>query len=265
MQLCRIFINLLTRTSSLGIYFKESMTIYPAIDLKGGRCVRLFQGKSDRETVYYNDPQVPALEWLEQGATHLHLVDLDGAFSGNSENLNAVKSILSIGGMKIQLGGGMRNKEAIKNALSLGLSRIIVGTSACENPSWVGELIKQFGPEKIVIGIDARDGLVATKGWVEISKTSALEFAKEMERQGARWIIHTDVATDGAMNGPNLLAQEKMAKAVPNCKVIASGGVSSKKDIADLRTLALKFGNLEGVIVGKALYEKTVSLNEVIS
>ncbi|MEL0098510.1 MAG: HisA/HisF-related TIM barrel protein, partial [Opitutae bacterium] len=130
--------DLLTRTSSQGIYFKECMTIYPAIDLKGGRCVRLFQGKSDQETVYFNNPIDPAREWRNLGATHLHLVDLDGAFSGGSENLNAVESILSIGGMKVQLGGGMRNDEAISKAFDLGLHRIIVGTSACENPSWVG-------------------------------------------------------------------------------------------------------------------------------
>ena len=130
--------DLLTRTSSQGIYFRGSMTIYPAIDLKGGRCVRLFQGKSDQETVYFNNPIDAAREWRNLGATHLHLVDLDGAFSGGSENLNAVASILSIGGMKVQLGGGMRNEKAISDALDLGLSRIIVGTSACENPSGSG-------------------------------------------------------------------------------------------------------------------------------
>ncbi|MEK9772143.1 MAG: 1-(5-phosphoribosyl)-5-[(5-phosphoribosylamino)methylideneamino]imidazole-4-carboxamide isomerase [Opitutae bacterium] len=241
------------------------MTIYPAIDLKGGRCVRLFQGKSDQETVYFNNPIDPAREWRNLGATHLHLVDLDGAFSGGSENLNAVESILSIGGMKVQLGGGMRNDEAISKAFDLGLHRIIVGTSACENPSWVGQLIKKYGPERIVVGIDARDGWVATKGWVEISQISALQFAGEMQSQGARWIIHTDVATDGAMKGPNLSAQAKMAETAPKCKIIASGGVSTEKDVKDLRELANKYENLEGIIIGKALYEKTIRLDQLIS
>ena len=131
------------------------MTIYPAIDLKGGQCVRLFQGISDQETVYFNDPTEPAKKWKNAGATHLHLVDLDGAFSGNSKNMEAVQSILGIGGMQVQLGGGMRNNEAISSALDLGLERIIVGTSACENPSWVGELVKKFGSNRIVVGIDA--------------------------------------------------------------------------------------------------------------
>lgn len=240
------------------------MTIYPAIDLKGGQCVRLFQGISDQETVYFNDPTEPAKKWKNAGATHLHLVDLDGAFSGNSKNMEAVQSILGIGGMQVQLGGGMRNNEAISSALDLGLQRIIVGTSACENPSWVGELVKKFGSNRIVVGIDAKDGFVATKGWVETSKHTALDFAQEVQQQGARWIIHTDVATDGAMKGPNLGAQKLMAESAPLCKIIASGGVSTESDIDQLREIASKQDNLEGVIIGKALYEKTVQLENVI-
>ena len=147
------------------------MTIYPAIDLRKGRCVRLFQGKADQETVYYENPAEPANIWRSDGATHLHVVDLDGAFNGASANLDAVRSILEVEGLKVQLGGGMRNDEAIERALSLGLNRVIIGTRACSEPDWVGELIKKFGPEKIVVGIDAKDGLVATKGWVETSKT----------------------------------------------------------------------------------------------
>jgi len=240
------------------------MTIYPAVDLKGGQCVRLFQGISDQETVYFNDPTEPAKKWKNAGATHLHLVDLDGAFSGNSKNMEAVQSILGIGGMQVQLGGGMRNNEAISNALDLGLERIIVGTFACENPSWVGELVKKFGSNRIVVGIDAKDGFVATKGWVETSKRTALDFAQEVQQQGARWIIHTDVATDGAMKGPNLDAQKLMAESAPLCKIIASGGVSTESDVDQLREIATKQDNLEGVIIGKALYEKTVQLENVI-
>jgi len=239
------------------------MTIYPAIDLRNGRCVRLFQGKADQETVYFKDPSEPALAWRQAGASHLHVVDLDGAFNGASANLDAVRSILNVEGLNVQLGGGMRNEEAIQKALDLGICRIIIGTRACNEPQWVGEMVKKFGAEKIVVGIDAKDGMVATKGWVETSETKAIDLAQELESLGVRWIIHTDVATDGAMKGPNLEAQKIMAGAVPGCKVIASGGVTVENDIANLDKLSVQFPNIEGVIVGKALYEGTVSLNKL--
>jgi phosphoribosylformimino-5-aminoimidazole carboxamide ribotide isomerase len=241
------------------------MTIYPAIDLRKGRCVRLFQGKADQETVYYENPAAPANIWRSEGATHMHVVDLDGAFNGTSANLDAVRSILEVEGLKVQLGGGMRNEEAIERALHLGLNRVIIGTRACSEPDWVGELIEKFGPEKIVVGIDAKDGLVATKGWVETSKTEAIALAQQLESLGVRWIIHTDVATDGAMQGPNLEAQQKMAQSVPNCQVIASGGVTRESDISDLEKLAVQYPNIEGVIVGKALYEGTVLLKNLFA
>jgi phosphoribosylformimino-5-aminoimidazole carboxamide ribotide isomerase len=241
------------------------MTIYPAIDLRKGRCVRLFQGKADQETVYYENPAAPANIWRSEGATHMHVVDLDGAFNGTSANLDAVRSILEVEGLKVQLGGGMRNEEAIERALHLGLNRVIIGTRACSEPDWVVELIEKFGPEKIVVGIDAKDGLVATKGWVETSKTEAIALAQQLESLGVRWIIHTDVATDGAMQGPNLEAQQKMAQSVPNCQVIASGGVTRESDISDLEKLAVQFPNIEGVIVGKALYEGTVLLKNLFA
>jgi phosphoribosylformimino-5-aminoimidazole carboxamide ribotide isomerase len=241
------------------------MTIYPAIDLRKGRCVRLFQGKADQETVYYENPAAPANIWRSEGATHMHVVDLDGAFNGTSANLDAVRSILEVEGLKVQLGGGMRNEEAIERALHLGLNRVIIGTRACSEPDWVGELIEKFGPEKIVVGIDAKDGLVATKGWVETSKTEAIALAQQLESLGVRWIIHTDVATDGAMQGPNLEAQQKMAQSVPNCQVIASGGVTRESDISDLKKLAVQYPNIEGVIVGKALYEGTVLLKNLFA
>ena len=239
------------------------MTIYPAIDLRNGRCVRLFQGKADQETVYFTNPSEPALAWRQAGASHLHVVDLDGAFNGASANLDAVRSILKVEGLNVQLGGGMRNEEAIQKALDLGISRVIIGTRACNEPQWVGEMVKKFGAEKIVVGIDAKDGMVATKGWVETSETKAIDLAQELESLGVRWIIHTDVATDGAMKGPNLEAQKIMAEAVPSCKVIASGGVTVENDIANLDKLSVQFPNIEGVIVGKALYEGTVSLNKL--
>jgi len=242
---------------------EQRMTIYPAIDLRKGRCVRLFQGKADQETVYFENPAEPAKSWLEAGASHLHVVDLDGAFDGSSANLDAVRSILQVEGLKVQLGGGMRSEEAIEGALSMGLNRVIIGTRACSEPEWVGGLIKRFAAEKIVVGIDAKDGMVATKGWVETSQTGAIALAQQLESLGVRWIIHTDVATDGAMKGPNLTAQKQMAEAVPQCQVIASGGVTRESDIDDLNNLAQQFPNIEGVIVGKALYEGTVSLKNL--
>ena len=239
------------------------MTIYPAIDLRNGRCVRLFQGKADQETVYFENPAEPARSWKEAGASHLHVVDLDGAFAGASANLDAVRSILQVEGLKVQLGGGMRDETAIEKALDLGLSRVIIGTRACEEPEWIGSLVEKFGAEKIVVGIDAKDGLVATKGWVETTETEAIELAKNLQSMGLRWIIHTDVATDGAMKGPNLDAQKKMADAVPECQVIASGGVTKETDVDDLRSLSSAHPNVEGVIIGKALYEGTVNLQNL--
>ena len=239
------------------------MTIYPAIDLRNGSCVRLFQGKADQETVYFENPAEPAQSWKDAGASHLHVVDLDGAFAGAGANLDAVRSILKVNGLKVQLGGGMRDEKAIEEALSLGLERVIIGTRACEEPTWIGSLIEKFGADKIVVGIDAKDGMVATKGWVETTQTEAIELAKDLQSLGLRWIIHTDVATDGAMKGPNLDAQKKMADAIPGCQVIASGGVTKESDIDDLRLLSDGYPNIEGVIIGKALYEGTVNLENL--
>ena len=241
------------------------MTIYPAIDLRNGRCVRLFQGKADQETVYFENPAEPARNWKDAGATHLHVVDLDGAFAGASSNMDAVRAILQVEGLKVQLGGGMRDEDAVEKALDLGLARVIIGTRACDEPEWIGSLIERFDPEKIVVGIDAKDGMVATKGWVETTRTEAIELAKNLKGMGLKWIIHTDVATDGAMKGPNLDAQKRIADAVPECQVIASGGVTQESDVDDLRSLSSNHPNIEGVIIGKALYEGTVNLENLCS
>jgi len=240
------------------------MTIYPAIDLRGGRCVRLFQGKADQETVYFENPVEPAKLWRQAGATHLHVVDLDGAFTGSSENLDAVREILEVDGMSVQLGGGMRDESVIASALEMGLSRVIIGTRACAEPEWVISMINQFGADRIVVGIDAKDGMVATQGWVETSTTPATELAKSLVSNGLRWIVHTDVSTDGAMKGPNLDAQREMALAVPSCHIIASGGVSCAEDINQLKELCIECPNIEGIIVGKALYEKTINLSAIL-
>jgi phosphoribosylformimino-5-aminoimidazole carboxamide ribotide isomerase len=240
------------------------MTIYPAIDLRGGKCVRLFQGLASEETIYFEDPIDAARKWIDKGAKHMHLVDLDGAFSGGSANLDAVQKIAQETQLRVQLGGGMRDDHSVREALSLGLSRVIIGTRACTDPQWVGELVKEFGPDKIVVGIDAKDGLVATKGWVETTKIGAIDLAQHMQDLGVRWIIHTDVATDGAMNGPNLEAQQKIAEAVPSCQIIASGGVTSSGDIDALRELSKSTPNIEGVIIGRALYEGTIELSKIL-
>jgi len=240
------------------------MTIYPAIDLRGGKCVRLFQGLASEETIYFEDPLDAARKWIEVGAKYMHLVDLDGAFSGGSANLDAVQKIAQETQLRVQLGGGMRDDYSVKEALALGLNRVIIGTRACTDPQWVGELVEEFGPDKIVVGIDAKDGLVATKGWVETTEIEAIDLAQQMQDLGARWIIHTDVATDGAMKGPNLEAQQKIAEAVPDCQIIASGGVTSYADIDDLRELSEATPNIEGVIIGRALYEGTIELSKIL-
>jgi len=228
--------------------------------LRNGKCVRLFQGKADDETIYFDNPLVPAKKWEEQGASHLHVVDLDGAFSGDSQNLSVVANIIKNTGLQVQLGGGMRDESSIRKALEAGLGRIIMGTRACEDPKWTGEMVSIFGPDKIVVGIDAKDGMVATKGWVEKTDMAAIELAKQLSNYGVKWIIHTDVATDGAMLGPNLEAQAEIARAVPSCHIIASGGVSKDQDIEDLTGLSKVHPNIEGVIIGKSLYEGTVNL-----
>jgi len=240
------------------------MIIYPAIDLKAGRCVRLLQGRADAETVYHDDPIIPAQAWKEAGTDWLHLVDLDGAFEGSSSNLEAVRRIIALGDLRVQLGGGLRNEEAVSNVLEAGVERAIIGTRACAEPDWTKKLIDRFGPERIAVGIDARDGKVATKGWVETTDTTALDLARRMSELGVRWIIHTDVATDGAMKGPNLEAQREMAVAIPDCKLIASGGVTNSQDLADLNALTANHPNIEGVIVGKSLYEGTIDLRTAL-
>jgi phosphoribosylformimino-5-aminoimidazole carboxamide ribotide isomerase len=240
------------------------MTIYPAIDLKAGRCVRLLQGRADAETVYHDDPVVPAEEWKKAGTEWLHLVDLDGAFEGMPSNLKAVRRIIALGDLRIQLGGGLRNEAAVNAVLEAGVERAIIGTRACSNPDWTRKLIERFGSERIAVGIDARDGMVATKGWVETTEVPALDLARRMSDLGVRWIIHTDVATDGAMKGPNLQAQQEMAVAIPDCKLIASGGMTNNQDLDDVNALAENLPNIEGVIIGKSLYEGTIDLTKAL-
>ena len=238
------------------------MIIYPAIDIKGGRCVRLVQGRADQETVYAENPVEVATYFRAAGSAWVHVVDLDGAFAGEPKNLAAVEAIVALG-MKVELGGGLRTRAAVERVLGIGVSRAIVGTRAAESESFVGELVQAFG-DKIAVGIDAKDGQVAVKGWVDTTDTSALALAQRMDALGVATLIHTDISTDGMLIGPNFAAQEAMLKAV-KARLIASGGVSRRDDVAHLAQLAHRYANLDGVIVGKALYEGNVSLGDLLT
>ncbi len=237
------------------------MTIYPAIDIKSGRCVRLTQGRADQETVYAENPADVAAEFKAAGSGWVHVVDLDGAFAGEPQNLAAVQAIAALG-MKVQLGGGLRTRGAVERALGFGVSRVVIGTRAAESEAFVGELVQAFG-DKVAVGIDAKDGKVAVKGWVDTTGTGALELAQRMGALGVRTIIYTDIGTDGMLTGPNFAAQEAML-ALGTFNVIASGGVSRREDVAKLAEMARRHANLDGVIVGKALYEKRVSLPDLL-
>lgn len=233
------------------------MIIYPAVDVKDGRCVRLVQGEFDKVTVYSDDPVEMALKWESMGAQYLHVVDLDGARTGRSCNIPIISEMAVKIGIPVQLGGGIRTIENIETILCKGIHRVILGTSAVKDPDLVKQALKNFG-DSIVVGIDAKDGMVAIEGWAKTSKFTAIGFARKMEELGAKTIIYTDIARDGMLSGPNLKAMEEMANAV-NVEVIASGGVSDINDIKDLKKVGVR-----GVIVGKALYTGDLDLKEAI-
>ena len=238
------------------------MIIYPAIDLKNGQVVRLHQGRAAATTVYGDDPAAGARRWAEQGAQWLHVVDLDGAFGGEPKNWDSVRAILSAVKIPVQLGGGLRTRQQIADALAMGVKRVVVGTKACESPVFIGTLVKEFG-DRIAVGIDARDGFVAVRGWVEKTALPAVEFAGQISRLGVRTIIFTDIATDGTLTGPNFKAVSAVCAAV-DCNVIASGGVAVAADVVQLRELSRQQANLAGVIIGKALYDGRVDLKSVL-
>jgi phosphoribosylformimino-5-aminoimidazole carboxamide ribotide isomerase len=238
------------------------MTIYPAIDIKGGRCVRLTQGRADLETVYADDPTDVAGQFRAAGSEWVHVIDLDGAFAGEPRNLVAVQAIVAMG-LKVQLGGGLRTRTSVERALGLGVCRVVIGTRAAESEEFVAGLVQTFG-EQIAVGIDAKDGRVAVKGWVDTTAAGAIALAQRMDALGVRTIIHTDISTDGMLTGPNFEAQEAMLAAV-NCRVIASGGVSRREDVARFVETKKRRPNLDGVIIGKALYERRVDLGDLIT
>ena len=239
------------------------MTIYPAIDIKGGRCVRLTQGLADQETVYFENPADVALSFKQAGSEWVHVVDLDGAFTGEPRNLAQVQAITAVG-LKVELGGGLRTRASVERALGFGVSRVVIGTRAAESEAFVGELVQAFG-DKIAVGIDAKNGRVAVKGWVDTTGTGAIDLAKRMSALGVPTIIYTDIGTDGMMTGPNLPAQEAMATAVGGkTQIIASGGVSQLSDVVALNALSKRQANLHGVIIGKAIYEKRFTVAEAL-
>ena len=233
------------------------MEVIPAIDLKGGRCVRLLQGDFDKETVFSTDPGAVAQGWEQAGAPRIHVVDLEGAASGRPENAEAVARILKSVDIPVQLGGGVRNMETLEGWLDKGVQRVVLGTAAVEDPDFLQEALRRFG-ESVVVGIDARDGRVAASGWKRTTEVDAIELIERMKGFGARRIIYTDISRDGMLSGPNL---ESVRQVVSSTKVpvIASGGVSTIEHLKSLRELGV-----EGAIVGRALYTGDVNLREAI-
>ena len=236
------------------------MRVIPAVDIKGGKCVRLTQGKADQETVYSDDPAEMAAQWDEQGAQLIHVVDLDGAFEGHPVNAELVRNIIYSSTVDIQVGGGIRSLEAVEAYINAGAYRVILGTIALEKPEFVKEACERF-PGKILVGIDARDGLVAVKGWVEMTDRKAAHLALEMEPFGVAGFVFTDISRDGMMQGPNIDSIRKFAR-VTQLPVIASGGVSRVEDVLNL--MALQPDGVEGMIIGKALYDKNLDYREVL-
>lgn len=235
------------------------MILLPAIDLMGGQVVRLRQGKADQKTVYSNDPAAFAKKWVDEGGDFLHIVDLDAAFTGEQQNLDAVRAITQTAGIPCELGGGLRSEEAIARAFDAGVARVVIGTRAAESVDFVAKMAAKFGGERIAVGIDARDGIVSVKGWTESSGIRAIELAKQVEAAGAGTIIYTDIATDGMLEGPNFAEIENLLKQL-KCQLIASGGVSRAEDVLRLNQLE----GLYGVIMGKALYDQKIDLPSLV-
>lgn len=238
------------------------MVILPAIDLKGGKCVRLRQGREDDVTVYGDNPAAQAADWRRQGGEELHVVDLDGAFAGSPKHAEIIAAIIKAFDGPVEVGGGLRTPEALEAVLDAGASRAIIGSAALENPEFLSSSVEIYG-ERIAVGIDARNGFVQTRGWVETSGTAATELARAVAAMGVKTIIYTDTATDGMLGGPNLAQMAAICDAAPSCQITASGGVSSPQDVKNL--IALGKPNLRAAIVGKALYDGRVTLAEMKS
>ena len=233
------------------------MQIYPAIDLKNGQCVRLKQGRFDDVTSYGDDPVQRAKIWEQAGATYIHVVDLDGARTGNSYNLEAIKKIVSAVNVPVQTGGGIRSMRDIEQRIDAGVSRVIIGTAAVNNPELVKEAVRVYG-DKIAVGIDASKGMVATDGWEKISDVPAVALCKKMAEIGVKTVVYTDISKDGMMSGPNIESTKELVEQI-GINIIASGGVSTMSDLESVESI-----NAQGVIIGKALYQGALDLKEVI-
>lgn len=237
------------------------MHIYPAIDLRDGQVVRLEQGRAEAQTVYGVDPVTVAQRFYAEGARHLHMVDLDGAFTGEFKNLKLVEAVSKAVPMFIEMGGGLRSRTAIEHVLAVGVSRAVIGTAACESLSFVRDMVAKFGADRIAVGIDAMDGVVSTKGWTAPSPWTAPDLARAVAAEGVRTIIYTDIATDGMFTGPNLAALAELARTVPEVELIASGGVATLEHITSLRDCD---AHPAGAIVGKAIYDGKLTVADAI-
>ena len=232
--------------------------VIPAVDIRGGRCVRLREGRADAETVYFDDPLEAARLWASAGARLIHVVDLDGAFEGQPVNFGLVAEIARALEVPVEVGGGVRSEETVERYLGAGVERVVIGTRALREPGWFAALCRRF-PGRVVAGVDARGGKVAVEGWAETSQVDAIEFARRLDEARPRAIIFTDVATDGTMKGPNLRALERLLEAVAT-PVVASGGIASLEDVRRVAALGV-----EGMIIGKALFDGALSLAEAIA
>jgi phosphoribosylformimino-5-aminoimidazole carboxamide ribotide isomerase len=232
--------------------------IYPAIDLRAGRCVRLRQGDFQQETIYGSDPGEMAASWQAQGAQALHLVDLDGAKSGKPVNLEALRSIRKSVTIPLQLGGGLRSEADLVTIFELGIERAILGSRACQDRDWLKQMAIRY-PQRILLGLDAKGGYLATEGWLEVSKITTIEFAQSVSTFPLAGIIYTDIAKDGMMAGPDWEGLAALQQATP-LPIIASGGVTTADDVRRLRTM-----KLHGCIIGRALYEKTIDLKQILA
>jgi len=235
------------------------MQIIPAIDLKEGKCVRLRQGLMDDSTVFSDSPVDVATKWVEQGAKRIHLVDLDGAFAGKPVNADIVHAIAEKHpDVVLQIGGGVRNRETVATYIDAGVKFVIIGTLAVNEPEFVGKIAGEFS-ENIIVGLDAKDGWVATDGWAKVSNVNVIDLAKKFQGDGVQSIIYTDIARDGMMQGVNIEATQKLAEAI-DIPVIASGGVTNMEDVKQL--LNVEKSGIEGVITGRAIYEGTLDFAE---
>ncbi len=238
----------------------RTMDVIPAVDIKNGKCVRLFQGRMDAETVFSDDPAAMAKRWEEEGAEIIHVVDLDGAIEKSPQNLGSIRKIINSVDANIQVGGGIRNERTIRMFLEMGVKRVVIGTEAIRNPKLVKDACKEF-PGQIVVGIDARNGLVAIEGWTKTTQIQAVDLAIQFQDSGVTAINFTDIHRDGMQTGPNIEETRKLAEAV-NIPVVASGGISSIEDIHNLKPL--ENVGVVGVITGRALYTGTLKLKEAI-